>query len=229
MGISDGTTDNKTLQELLKSIKKLNTTTTWSNGIMIVLTVTMIFLMIASIGINRSLGRLVTPQIKVSIPRILPDDRLWLGITNTGPINVVTLSIDFKELVFSENNYIRRCITTSNAFYGLGKNWLTKDIIKPADIVIPDKFPTTLIPNGEYMEVKVFDVRYYRESDLKEYKTQKVFFIDKNREIYDCSDDVANNMKADFCENTMKVLRLFFKNDDWSLYELDPKSKQCIL
>jgi hypothetical protein len=106
---------------------------------------------------------------------------LWnptFKIYNDGPIKVVSMDVMYHMYVYNLDNSSYMNGGTLGSTKGKFKYIFEKEF----DVFAESKkgaFNLSMdFPNQHVVAVNIFDIRYYRDSDLKEYRRKDIFFID---------------------------------------------------
>jgi hypothetical protein len=110
-------------------------------------------------------------------------------LKNKSPISVVNLSVSYRKFDFSikSNKYIIERPAASSILDSPGENWIFKPKLNPNEpigrkdsqiISIYDFYKNKRI---EIIVAAIFDITFYRESDMKKYNNKAIFFFDGER------------------------------------------------
>lgn len=111
----------------------------------------------------------------------------YFTIKNNSPINVVALSVDYITYGYlkDKNEYSIAMSGGGNTtiFDSMGKYWIFRKKLEPnekiSEFVGQLGFGKLLMNN--IIAVRVFNVEYYRESDMKKYNKRIIFFLDGDK------------------------------------------------
>lgn len=118
-------------------------------------------------------------------------------VKNNGPISIVSLGIKHRFFSFNKaKNKIESSIQMTDSVNDIGGEYMIfKKILNPKEYV----FQTLVNSNHEYdsynnsylILIYLFNIDYYRESDMKNYSMDVIYFVDNGR-VYK-KDDFINN------------------------------------
>lgn len=123
----------------------------------------------------------LAPNIKsvFSFPQKFPQDGAAnLTIVNTEDIPAVSITIELKTYTF---NIKTGDIGLSSESYGtFDKKWVYIDKLNPHDHQKTNikYLNVAYMTNKEVVGIYVFDLKYYREADMKEYEKRELFFVE---------------------------------------------------
>jgi hypothetical protein len=105
-------------------------------------------------------------------------------LKNESPIPVVNLSVSFKSYDFSikTNEYIAERPASSSIFDSPGENWIFKPKVNPNERI--SRKDTQIVSmyeaykdEAKMLSTIVFDIIFYRESDMKQFQNKAIFFF----------------------------------------------------
>jgi hypothetical protein len=129
----------------------------------------------------------IIPQIEVFYLQSKRYDRVVFR--NTSPIEIVSLSINYKTYGFDKEKDKYRVVATNGGqsiIDDSGQNWIFRSKLSPNEIIsefIGDLSSGSEVIQDKLVVVRVFDLTYYRHSDMSKFGKRIVFFID-NGKVY---------------------------------------------
>lgn len=109
------------------------------------------------------------------------NNELRFSVKNDGPINALLLSVGYYELMYYPEKEIISVMAMQNTPLSKvpGENWLYSKNLKPND---SESRLVTDNRNQErnYIFIYLLKLRYYRESDMKLFTKESIFFADRN-------------------------------------------------
>lgn len=128
----------------------------------------------------------IVPQMEVSY--LQKKDYDFVVFRNTSPIEIVSLSVNYKAYGFDKEKGKYRIVMagSKNVIDDLGRNWIFKSKLAPNEIIsefVGELSSGSKSPQEKLIVTRVFDITYYRPSDMSRFGKREVFFID-NGKIY---------------------------------------------
>ena len=132
-----------------------------------------------------------------------------LKIFNNGPLKVVSLDVIYYTYSVDFDNNALVMLSSSMGFNKGNLKFIYKKELNVFDYEEQGAWNMSAdFPQHHIVSVNVFDIKYYRESDLKEYKRKDIYFID-NSVIYtqkeymnkDTYDKAISNLERASLEN----------------------------
>lgn len=144
---------------------------------------------IKSCGLENKLNKLhVDPALDYYLVRSIDKKGLEFYLKNKSPIPVVNLSVSYKKFDFSvkSNKYIIERPAASSIFDSPGENWIFKPKLNPNEPI--GKKDTQIISMFDFYKDRIeiivaaiFEITFYRESDMKRFDNKAIFFFDGER------------------------------------------------
>jgi hypothetical protein len=127
----------------------------------------------------------VDPILSYYLVRSIDKKGLEFVLKNESPIPVVNLSVTFKAFDFDLklNKYIVERPASSSIFDSPGENWIFKSKVNPHETIGRiDTFIVKMLDLNkekiDLIEAMIFDITFYRESDMKLFQNKAIFFFD---------------------------------------------------
>jgi hypothetical protein len=144
---------------------------------------------IRSCNFENKLNKLhVDPTLDYYLVRSIDKKGLEFYLKNKSPIPVVNLSVSYKKFDFSvkSNKYIIERPAASSIFDSPGENWIFKPKLNPNEsigrkdhqIISMFDFYKGRI---EIIVAAIFEITFYRETDMKKFNNKAIFFFDGER------------------------------------------------
>jgi hypothetical protein len=145
---------------------------------------------IRSCNFENKLNKLhVDPTLEYYLIRSIDKKGLEFYLKNKSPISAVNLSVSYRKFDFSikSNKYIIERPAASSILDSPGENWIFKPKLNPNEpigrkdsqiISIYDFYKNQRI---DIIVAAIFDITFYRESDMKKYNNKAIFFFDGER------------------------------------------------
>lgn len=147
------------------------------------------FFSIKSCNFENRINKLhVDPTMSYYLVRSIDKKGLEFVLKNESPIPVVNLSVGYTTYDFSMklNKYLAQRPATTTIFDSPGKNWIFKPKVEPNEPI--GKKDTQIISRFEFFKdlpemisVHVFEITFYRESDMKQFHNKAIFFFNGER------------------------------------------------
>lgn len=126
----------------------------------------------------------IDPTLSYYLVRSIDKKGLEFVLKNESPIPVVNLSVSLKSYDYSTklNEYIAERPANSTIFDSPGENWIFKPKVNPNEPI--GRKDTQIISmfeaykeEAEMLSAIVFEITFYRESDMKQFHNKAIFFF----------------------------------------------------
>ncbi len=130
----------------------------------------------------------IDPTLDYYLVRSTDKKSLEFYLKNKSPIPVVNLSVSHKSLDFDSKlkKYVVERPAASSILDSPGENWIFKQKVKPNESI--GKIEYQIINRFKFYEgklniivVAIFEITFYRESDMKQFNNKAIFFLDGER------------------------------------------------
>jgi len=142
------------------------------------------FFSIKSCNFENRINKLhIDPIMSYYLVRSIDKKGLEFVLKNESPIPVVNLSVSLKSYDYSTklNEYIAERPAISTIFDSPGENWIFKPKVNPNEPI--GRKDTQIISmfqaykeEAEMLSAIVFEITFYRESDMKQFHNKAIFF-----------------------------------------------------
>jgi len=144
---------------------------------------------IRSCNVENKLHKLhIDPTLDYYLVRSNDKKALEFYLKNKSPISVVNLSVSHKSFDFDSklNKYVVERPAASSIFDSPGQNWIFKAKVDPNEQIGEKEYQ--IIARFNFYEGKIdlivaaiFEITFYRESDMKLFNNKAIFFFDGER------------------------------------------------
>ena len=130
----------------------------------------------------------IDPTLGYYLVRSNDKKSLEFYLKNKSPIPVVNLSVSHKSFDFYDklNKYVVERPAASSIFDSPGQNWIFKPKVDPNESIGKKEYQ--IISRFKFYEGKInlivaaiFEITFYRESDMKQFNNKAIFFFDGKR------------------------------------------------
>ena len=130
----------------------------------------------------------IDPTLDYYLVRSNDKKSLEFYLKNKSPIPVVNLSVSHKSFDFygKLNKYVVERPAASSIFDSPGQNWIFKPKVDPNESIGKKEYQ--IISRFKFYEGKInlivaaiFEITFYRESDMKQFNNKAIFFFDGER------------------------------------------------
>lgn len=123
----------------------------------------------------------IIPQLEVSYLQNENSD--FLVLRNKSPIDIISLSVNYRAYGFDKEQNRYRIVMAGgkNIIDDLWENWIYKTKLAPNKIVsefLGELSSGSKSPQGKFIVVRVFNIVYYRPSDMSRFEKREIFFLD---------------------------------------------------
>ena len=144
---------------------------------------------IRSCGFENKLNKLhIDPVLDYYLARSIDKKTLEFCLKNKSPIPVVNLSVNFKSFDFycKPNKYAVERPSASSILDSPGENWIFKAEVNPNESIGKKEDQIISLFNAyegkvDIIIAAIFEIIFYRDSDMKQFKNKAIFFFDGER------------------------------------------------
>ena len=167
---------------------------------------------IKSCSFENKLNKLhIDPVLDYYLARSIDEKTLEFYLKNKSPIPVVNLSVNFKSFDFycKSKKYAVERPAASSILDSPGENWMFKSVLKPNESIGKKEYQIISLFNAylgkvDIIVAAIFEIVFYRESDMKQFKNKAIFFFDGEK-IY----SYQNALNQDHLKQPVEQLPAF--------------------